>query len=184
MEATPKVPPPSGFTESVMGRLPEYDVGLLLKLKSVLNIQVGNGFHFGWDRKSGDVSKKECSFYFFITGYFYMIIGILAMMGVKEISSGMAAMGWIGLQPHFALGTAIWLFVLGAVLMLDGSAVINAARYGTLFYIFSSVVNVILMRPYLHIPYADVFIIGLVATSVIMGFMLALAVQKINLRPV
>jgi hypothetical protein len=73
------------------------------------------------------------------------------MIGLKEISSAMAAMDWIGLQPHLALGTAIWFFALGVVLMLDGSAGIKAARYGALFYIFSAVVNGILMR-ILHCP--------------------------------
>jgi hypothetical protein len=185
MEATPEVPSPSGFTESVMGRLPEYDAGLLLKLKRVLNAQIGNGFHFGWTRESGAVSKKECSFYFFITGFFYLIMGIILMAGFKSIvSTSMAATEWIKLQPQFTLGAAIWLLALGMVLMMDGSTVIKIARYGTLCFIFLAVFNGIMMQSYLHVPYASMFTIGLVATSAIMGFMLALAVQKINLRPV
>jgi hypothetical protein len=67
---------------------------------------------------------------------------------------------------------------------LDGSAGIKAARYGTLFYIFFTVMNGILMRPYLHIPYAGIFIIGFVGTSTLIGVMLALAVQKMELRTV
>jgi hypothetical protein len=184
MEKAPRQASPEGFTARVMARLPEQDAGLLFKLKRALTAQAGEGFNFGWAWEIGAVSKTECSFYFFITGFFYLIIGIVAMMGLKEISSAMAAMDWIGLQPHLALGTAIWLFALGVVLMLDGSAGIKAARYGTLFYIFSAVVNGILMRPYLHIPYAGIFIIGLVVTSALMGVMLALAVKKMELRPV
>jgi hypothetical protein len=44
--------------------------------------------------------------------------------------------------------------------------------------------NGILMRSYLHVPYANVFTIGFVATSALMGVMLALAVKKVELRPV
>jgi len=106
------------------------------------------------------------------------------MAGFEAIGSSMAAMDWIRLQPHLTIGAAIWLFALGVVLMLDGSAGIKAARYGTLFYVFFAVANGILMRPYLHVPYADVFIIGFVATSALMGVMLALAVKKVELRPV
>ena len=184
MEAAPKVPAPDHLTERVMGRLPEHDVGLLFKLKRALNEQVGNGFNFGWAGKSGAVSKTECSFYFFITGFFYLIMGIVVMIGLKKISSGVADIKWIELQPYLAIGTAIWLFALGIVVMLDGNTGIKAARYGTLFFIFFAVFNGILMRPYLHVPYTGMFIIGFVATSTSMGVILALAIQKMNLRPV
>ena len=184
IKSTPSIQPPDDFTARVMARLPEQDAGLLFKLKRALTAQAGDGFNFGWAGKIGAVSKTECSFYFFITGFFYLIIGIVAMTGFKEISSGMAAIDWIRLQPHLALGTAIWLLALGMVLMMDGSAAIKIARYGTLFYIFFAVFNGILMRPYLHIPYAGVFVIGFVGTSALMGVMLALAVQKMELRPI
>jgi len=154
MDATPKAPLPDHFTQSVMARIPPVS------------------------------NTRECSFCFFITGFFYLIMGIVLMAGFKAIGFSMAAMEWIKLQPHLTIGAAIWLFTLGVVLMLDGSAVIKMVRYGTLFYIFFTVFNGILMRPYLHVPYAGVFIIGFVATSAFMGVMLALAVQKMELRPV
>ena len=68
--------------------------------------------------------------------------------------------------------------------MLDGSVGIKAARYGTLIYVFFAVVNGILMRSYMHVPFAGVLIIGFVATSAIMGVMLAQAVKKVELRTV
>ena len=40
------------------------------------------------------------------------------------------------------------------------------------------------MGNYLHFPFAGVIIIGFVATSAIMGFMLADAVKQIGLRAV
>jgi hypothetical protein len=36
----------------------------------------------------------------------------------------------------------------------------------------------------MHVPYYGVFVIGFVATSALMGVMLALAVKKVELRPV
>jgi hypothetical protein len=95
----------------------------------------------------------------------------------------MAAMEWIKLQPHLTIGAAIWLLALGLVLMLDGSAGIKAVRYGTLIYVFFTVLNGILIQTHLHVPYAGVFIVGFVATSALMGVMLAHAVKKVELRP-
>ena len=111
-------------------------------------------------------------------------MGIVLATGFKAISSAMAATDWIALQPHVALGIAAWLLALGMVLIMDGSTAIKIARYGTLIYVFFAVVNGILMRSYLHIPYAGLFIIGFVAASALMGVMLALAVKKVELRPV
>src|SRR3989339_148796 len=144
MEAAPQMSPPSGFTARVMARLPEQDAGLLSQLKRALAAQAGDGFNFGGAWKIGAVSKTECSFYFFITGFFYLIMGI--------------------------------------VLMMDGSIAIKIAKNGTWLYIFSTVFNGILMWLYLQAPYAGVLIIGFVATSAFMGVMLALAVQKMELK--
>ena len=105
------------------------------------------------------------------------------MMGLQGIGYSMAAMEWIKLQPYLTIGAAIWLLALGVVLMMGGSNGMKIAKYGTLFYIFSAVVNGTLMRLYLYVPFAGVFIIGFVATSAFMGGPLALAVQKIELRP-
>lgn len=178
IEAVPQTNTPSDFTQRIMERLPEQDTSMLSKLK-----QAWFEFNFGWDGETGAVSKTEGSFYYFIIGFFYLIIGIVVLMGFKSISSGMETMSWIGLQPYLAIGIAILFFTLGGLLMIDGSAGIKAARYGTLFYIFSTVVNGVLIRSYLHIPYAGIFIVGIVGTSVFMGVMLVQSLQKIELRP-
>jgi len=184
IKSTPAIPSPDDFTPRVMGRLPELDQGVWAKVKYALFNLSWAGIQSRWVQILPVSNTRECSFCFFITGFFYLIMGIVLMAGFEAIGSSMAAMDWIRLQPHLTIGAAIWLFALGVVLMLDGSAGIKAARYGTLFYVFFAVANGILMRPYLHVPYADVFIIGFVATSALMGVMLALAVKKVELRPV
>jgi hypothetical protein len=183
IKATPAIEPPASFTDNVMRRLPDRNPGILLAVASFLYQLYNYALAPDGDRASG-LTRRECSFYFFITGFFYLIVGIILMIGLQGISSGMAAMEWIKLQPHLTIGAAIWLIALGVVLMLDGSVGIRAARYGALLYIFFAVVNGILMRTYLHIPFAGVFIIGFVATSAIMGFMLADAVKKVEMRTV
>jgi hypothetical protein len=184
IKSTPAIEPTDDFTRRLMSRLPEFDQGIWAKAKKTLFNPSGTGVQSRWAQILPVSNKRECSFCFFITGFFYLIMGIVLMAGFKAIGSSMAAMEWITLQPHLTIGAAAWLLVLGMVLMMDGSTAIKIARYGTLFYIFFTVFNGILMRPYLHVPYAGVFIIGFVATSALMGVMLALAVKKVELRPV
>jgi predicted neutral ceramidase superfamily lipid hydrolase len=184
MEATPKAPVPDHFTQNVMGRVAELDQGAWAKLKQALFNPSGAGVQSRWAQILSVSNTRECSFCFFITGFFYLIMGIVLIAGFKAIGSSMAATGWITLQPYLTIGAAMWLLSLGALLIMDGRAAVKIAQYGTLLYIFFTVFNVILMRPYLHVPFAGVFIIGFVATSAFMGVMLAFAVHKMELRPV
>lgn len=182
MEATPKANVSEGFTEKVMGRLPELDQGVRVKVKHYLLNPSWADIQSRWAQILSVSDKREGYFCFFITGYFYLIMGIVLMVGFKAIGPSMSSMEWIKLQPHLTIGAAIWLLALGMVLMMDGSTAIKIAKYGTLFYIFFTVFNSVLMRPYLHVPYAGVFIIGFVATSALIGVMLAIAVKKMELR--
>ena len=187
IEATSKAPPPDGFTEKVMGRLPELDQGAWAKVKHSLLNPSWTGIQSRWAQMLSVYNRRECSFCFFITGYFYLIMGIVMMAGFKPIGSSMAAMEWMKLQPHLTIGAALWLLALGLVLMMEGGTATKIARYGTWLYIFFTVFNGTLMTPYLHVPYAGVFIVVFMATSAlmgVMGVMLAFAIQKIELRPV
>lgn len=182
MEATPKANVSEGFTEKVMGRLPELDQGVWAKVKhSRLNSSEA-GIQPRWAQILSISDKKEGSYCFFITGYFYLILGIVLMVGFEAIGPSMTTMDWLKLQPQLTIGAAVWLLALGMVLMMNGSTAVKIAKYATFFYIFLTVSNGILMRPYLHVPYAGVVIIGFVATSMLMGVMLAIAVQKMELR--
>ncbi|MBU1570191.1 MAG: hypothetical protein KKD92_15065 [Proteobacteria bacterium] len=171
MEATPKAPVPDNFTQNVMGRIALFnpsEAAVQSRWAQILSVS----------------NPRECSFCFFITGFFYLIMGIVLMAGFKAIGSGIAVAEWIKLQPHLTIGAAMWLLALGMLLIVDGRIAIKIAQYGTLLYIFFTVVNGILMRPYLRVPHADFFIIGFVATGALMGVMLSLAVKKVEMRPV
>jgi hypothetical protein len=184
MEATSKAPVPDLFTERVMGRIMELDEGIWAKVKRAVYIPAAADAYARWAQRYAITTPRECSFCFFISGFFYLIMGIMLMMGFRALGSGMAATDWIALQPHVTFGAAIWLMALGALLIMDGRIAVKIAQYGTLLYIFFTVVNGVLMRPYLHIPYAGIMLTGFVGTGVIMGIMLVLAVKKMELRQV
>lgn len=177
------IDPPESFTDNVMRRLPDQYPGIILAAASVFHHLYNQALAPAGDQSNG-LTRRECSFYFFITGFFYLIIGIILMMGLREIGSSMTAMEWIKLQSHLTIGAAIWFLALGAVLMMGGSNGMKIAKYGTLLYIYIAVVNGTFMRLSLHVPFSGMFIIGFVATNAFMGILLALAVQKMELRPV
>jgi len=183
IKATPAMQPRASFTDGVMQRLPDRYPGILLAAGSFIYQLYNSALEPDGDRASG-LTRRECSFYFFITGLFYLIMGIILTIGLQGISSGMAAMEWIKLQPQLTIGAAIWLVLLGVALMLDGSAGIKTAKYGTMVYIFFTIINAILMWQYLHIPFAGMFIIGFVVISELSGALLAFAVQKMEVRQV
>ncbi|HQM43955.1 MAG TPA: hypothetical protein PLI72_09465 [Smithellaceae bacterium] len=174
IQAVPQATPPADITRRVMGRLPEERFRLLSLFK-----KVSLGFNL-IDKSETSISMAACSFYYFITGLFYLIIGIVSVTYMKKISMDFSTINWIGLQPYFAIGTALWLFSLALVLNISGRSGVNAARYGTILYIFFAVINSLLIRYYLHIPYAIIFVIGLAASSAFMGIMLVQAIRKMD----
>ena len=177
------IDPPASFTDGVMRRLPNKYPGILPAAGSFVYQLYNQALAPDGDQERG-LTHREGSFYFFITGLFYLIIGIILTIGLQGISSGIVAAEWIKMQQQLNIGVALWLLALGVVLMMGGGAGIKAARYGSLVYICFAVVNGILMRQYLHIPFASLFIIGFVATSAFMGVMLAQAVEKVEVRTI
>lgn len=170
IKTAPKVDPPPDFTRRVMEKLPRQ-----------VDRTIPKGNPSGADTNA-DVNYKTCSFYYFVAGLFYMIIAGVALKGIAAVASGAAAVGWIGIQPYIAIGASILFFSLGILLWIDSRWGANAARFGTLFYIFATVLNSVMLRPYLHIPYATIFMAGLAATGAVMGIMLVRAVRKMELR--
>lgn len=177
------IEPPASLAGQVMRRLPDKHPGILFTAAFFMH-QLNSALPVTDGGQTGSSARRECSFYFFITGFFYLVMGIILMTGIPGTGSGTAETGWIQLQPHLAIGTALWLTALGVLLIVDGGAGVKAAKYGTLFYVLFTVVNGILIQTYLHISLAGVVVIGLAAASALMGVMLARAVNKIEMRTV
>jgi len=180
MQAAPKMSVSDGFTETVMKALPERD-SVLQRMASHWIRFFPGGAYAREGRRSAYLNPRECSFYFFITSFFYLIVGMVLMAGFKEIGANTAAMDWIRLQPQVTLGIAVWLFALGAVLMMNGRIIFRLAKFGTLFYIIFTIANGVLIGHYFNIPHANVLIIGFIGGGVFMGIMLALAVKRTEL---
>jgi len=169
IQAAPGAPLPDHFTQNVIARL------------AVMNPS-GVAAQPRWARLLSVSDQREGAFCFLITGFFYLIMGIILLAGFKAVGSGIGEMEWIKLQPHITIGMAAWLLISGGLLIADGRTAIKVAQYGTLLFIFFAVMNGILMRPYLRVPHADVFITGFVAVNALMGVMLSLAARTMEVR--
>lgn len=175
IKAVPEVSAPESFTLKVMDRL-QAKAKLSFFNTSWISIQSH------WTHLLSVSDGRRCSLCFFITGYFYLIMGIILVVGFQSIGSSITSMEWLELQPYFVIGVAIWLLSLGMILMTGSNTAIRIAKYGTCLYVFFTVINGMLVWYHLHTPYAGASFVGLVGINTLMGFLLALAVQKTELR--
>jgi len=70
------------------------------------------------------------------------------------------------------------------ILRVNESIAIKIAKYGTWFYIFSVIINCILMWDYLQFSSAGVFFIGFVAANTFMGVVLVYAIERVELMTI
>lgn len=87
------------------------------------------------------VSGQECSFYFFMVGIFYAVLGVILLTGLPGLGSFPAAPGWVRWQPPIALATAGCMAAIGLYLLKDGKLALRAARVGALVYLGFALLN-------------------------------------------
>jgi hypothetical protein len=69
------IDPQESFRDQVMERLLDQYPGILLAAASFIHNLYKQALASAGDQSNG-LTCSECSFYFFITGFFYLIIGI------------------------------------------------------------------------------------------------------------
>ena len=69
------IDPQESFRDQVMERLLDQYPGILLAAASFIHHLYKRALAPASDQSNG-LTRSECSFYFFITGFFYLIIGI------------------------------------------------------------------------------------------------------------
>ena len=87
------------------------------------------------------VSGQECSFYFFMVGIFYAVLGVILLTGLPGLGSFPAAPGWVRWQPPIALATAGCMAAIGLYLLKDGKLALRAARVGAVVYLGFALLN-------------------------------------------
>jgi hypothetical protein len=120
---------------------------------------------------SSPQTKAECSFCYILTAAFYLVMGLVLMIGLKAASSDLTLNQWIRTQPQFIMATSFWLFGLGLVLLLDGRLAILGAKGGTLLYIVATLGYSLLFPASNSLP-AKYMSVVLSTTATLMGLLL------------
>lgn len=175
--ATPSIAPPDGFTARVMARLPERKAAIRqFSLRRLFRTPVfTTDLTFGFQRP---VAKTECAFYFLLIGFFYFILGIILMIGLKPMTASLPVTGWFGMQPVFSLISALCLIAIGVGLYRDGHTAVWVARIGTLLYAVLVILNGWIGIVSTHVSVA-IFIAAICSvTGLGMAFFLGIAIDR------
>jgi hypothetical protein len=90
------------------------------------------------------ISRADCALCFILSGFFYLVVCIVMMIGFEPGSSGLPVESWWRLQPFFTLCYAVGLTLIGALVFLNRQITHRLARLGIMIYFSFTLVNGIL----------------------------------------
>ncbi len=173
---TPQLIPPDDFTHRVMGRISAPRQNFFFKIKGVLS-----DIPSSWEGKFPErkITGTDCSLCFLAAGYFYFIMGIVFIFGLKKIHAEMAIPRWIMLQPQFVLITAFAFISLGVLLTKKNILAIRAAYFITLSYIGIVLVNGMIAYKFCDIiPISILGTLCLTSAGILMGVFLSTMLRR------
>lgn len=182
MEKAPKIDPPENFTTEVMKRLTE---GTVFHRNKYLGMPAGRwpfatDLHFGFQQP---VSQNECSLYFFMTGFFYLVFGIILMLGLYPAPAESSSPAWLAIQPLFTLAAAVCLVAIGVALYVSGKPPLGAARFGTTLFAGIVILNGCLGVFFIPLPVVALLSVVFAVTGLIMAVFLGLSIRYYKNNP-
>ena len=173
MENAEQKRPAEDFTAKVMARLSEQkETAQSFSLERLFSTNLNFGFR-------NSVTKTECAFYFFITGFFYFILGIIMMIGLP-LPVMMQNNGWLSFQPILGLLLAAELTVLGIILYKKGDSAVRFVRIGTLLYAALIILNGWIGTLYIGFAASAFFIAVFSIAGLVFAVLLGLALDHYN----
>jgi hypothetical protein len=124
------------------------------------------------------VTKTEFAFYFFLTGFFYLVLGFVLFLGMRDFSGDVAGSSWLHVQPFVGFFLALWFFVFSVLLRGRRPAGLKAARIAVFIYLEIILVNGALPLIKFGSQWYLLPFWGLTAGCMIIGGYLALALQS------
>jgi len=167
---TKAVSPPDGFTEKVMENLPDGPYVAWSKLLRLFLLPFQNLNFRVWTEVETDA---ECAFCFLLVGFFYFIMGVVLVLGLKTMGSHIHVSGWVMFQPQIAFASAIVFISLGIYLRKKNMLAVKMAYSWTIIYIGFSVFNSIGIQMAPGNPFTVAGMLCLTAGAVLLGTFLA-----------
>jgi len=174
MENIPPKQPPEDFTARIMARLQEEKVtSWQLLLRQLFgNSAFATNLNIGF---RNPVTKTECSFYFLLTGFFYLVLGLILMLGLP---GGLHHPEWLAIQPFVGLLLATELIALSVALYMNGESAISFTRVGMVLYAILIILNGLMGTLYIHVPVAIFFAAIFSLTGLGIAVLLGLALDS------
>jgi hypothetical protein len=174
---SPQIAPPADLDAKVMARIDALRPTVWIRVREFLLQPVDTRVDFG-KAFSGSVSGSECSFYFIMAGFYFLIVGLILMFGLGKFGGEWLTVGWVRMQPHIVLATAVWLVVLGIFILKDGEVAARVARIGTVAYIGLLILDAVAIHITAGFSVALVFLFSFIGTGVLTGLFLARIIWK------
>jgi len=169
------ISPPDGFTEKVMENLPDGPYVAWSKLMRLFLLPFQNLNFRAWTEVETDA---ECAFCFLMAGFFYFILAVVLVLGLKTMVSHVHVSGWVMVQPQIAFASAIVFISLGIFLSKKSMLAIKMAYSWTIIYIGFSLFNSIGIQMAPGNPFTAAGMLCLTAGAVLLGIFLAVIVHK------
>lgn len=171
MESTSQKTPPDLFTAKVMEKLAgQKETSPSFSLRRLFPTSLNVGFQ-------NAVTKAECVFYFLLTAFFYLILGLIMLIELP-VPAVLNNNGWLFFQPLFGILLALELTAIGIVLYKKGDAAVRYARMGTLLYAALILLNFWIGAINIQIPAAILFVAIFSITGLGIAFLLGLAIYQ------
>jgi len=151
MSEEPAPEPPASLGERIMSRVRAHRPSLWIALREAL-LKPHQVSFYPLKALRSPVSGQECSFYFIMVGVFYAILGMVLMIGLHKLGASLVTPGLVRWQPHMAIATAGCMVAIGFFLLRNGRLALRVARIGTLVYLGTAFLNMVVVSLEWSIP--------------------------------
>jgi RNA polymerase sigma-70 factor (ECF subfamily) len=167
-----QLPVPHNFTANVMDRL-------TVRKRLSPYVRMLEGFGKINIRMWTDVADAtECALCFYLAGFFYFILSMVLIIGLKALGTQAPLAVWIIIQPQLALLNALGFAALGIILAKKSASAIRIAQAGTIIYIGFTVFNGLGIQKTPGNPFNTAGLLCFVGGALLLGVFLLVVLQK------
>ena len=123
-------------------------------------------------------SVLELASCFFLTGFFYLVLGLSLYLGIYSLGLGSSTIDWLKYQPIIAFFIAFSFITVGFILLKKTRLAFRIANLSIFCYILLAIINSVQAYAGLgnHMSYTAVHSVS--AGSIIMGIFLAMTLNN------
>jgi hypothetical protein len=166
---------PDDFTAKVMDRVSNCPQHRTLKLGDHL-LQFRKTLNLKDWLEVADAS--ECALYFLLVSFFYFILGVILLVGLKTLQTRIPLAVWVTIQPQIAFVTAFGFTALGLILLKKSKFAFKIAQMGTILYIGFAVFNGIGIQAAPGNPFNAAGMFCYTVGAILLGLFLTITLQK------